>query len=197
MVTIDPLCRLCGPWAVCGFTWSKQQWQWYFSCHGAVVRFSLRGTTYHNNSLVTLADIGQGDDALLCITNLTACCWCPYTDPIGKQAAGNWYFSNETRVVSSGNQWDFHRTRGWMVVHMHHRRGGDDGIYCCVIPVTASIYHTVYIGVYTASTGKKLFLTRSLTSCYRPTNYNHGGDTIKSLLVWVCKCNFSPYFSIF
>ena len=125
-----------------------------FFCHGAVVRFSLRGTTYQNNSLVTLEDIGQGDDALCCITNLTACCRRPYTDPIGKQAVGNWYFPNGTRVVSSGKQWDFHRTRGQMAVRMHRRRGGDDGIYHCVIPVTASIYHTVYIGVYTASTGK-------------------------------------------
>ena len=38
------------------------------------VWFSLNGTTYQNNSCVTLEDIGEGDDALLCVTNLTACC---------------------------------------------------------------------------------------------------------------------------
>ena len=103
---------------------------------------------------MTLENIGEGDDSLLCITNLTACCRPPYTDPIGRQAVGNWYFPNGTRIPSSGNQWDFHRTRGQMVVHMHRRRGGEDGIYHCVIPVTTSIDHTVYIGVYTASTGE-------------------------------------------
>ena len=103
---------------------------------------------------MTLEDIGEGKNALVCITNLTTCCRPPYTDPIGIQALGNWFFPNGTRVSSSGNQWDFHRTREQMVVPMHRRRGGEDGIYHCVIPVTTSIDHTVYIGVYTATTGK-------------------------------------------
>ena len=136
----------------CGFTCNKvnSNDNAISSCHGAVVRFSLNGTTYQNNSLVTLEDISEGDDALLCITNLTACC---RPSEMG-YSLGNWYFPNGTRMPSSGKQWDFHRTRGWMVVHMHRRRGGVDGIYRCVIPVTTSIDHTVYIGVYTASTGK-------------------------------------------
>ena len=112
---------------------------------------------------MTLQDIGQGDGALLCITNLTACCRRPYSDPIGKQAVGIWYFPNGTSVVSSGNQWDFHRTRGQMVLRMQRRRGGEDGIYHCVIPVTGSIYHTVYIGVYTASTGKSVIFLKIKT----------------------------------
>ena len=99
---------------------------------------------------MTLGDIDEGDDALVCITNLTACCRPPYTG----RALGNWYFPNGTRMPSSGNQRDFHRTRGQMAVLMHRRRGGEDGIYHCVIPVTMSIDHTVYIGVYTASTGE-------------------------------------------
>ena len=36
--------------------------------------FSLRNTTYQNYSIVTLEGIGEGGDALLCITNYTACC---------------------------------------------------------------------------------------------------------------------------
>ena len=38
------------------------------------VWFSLKGTTYQNNSVVTLEDIGEGDNDLFCMTNLTACC---------------------------------------------------------------------------------------------------------------------------
>ena len=34
----------------------------------------LRGISYQNNSIVMLEDIGEGDDALLCLTNVTACC---------------------------------------------------------------------------------------------------------------------------
>ena len=49
------------------------------------------------------------------------------------------------------------------MLSMQRRRGGEDGIYHCVIPVTGSIYHTVYIGVYTASTGKSVILLKIKT----------------------------------
>ena len=116
------------------------------------VWFSLNGTTYQNNSLVTLEDIGEGDDALLCMTNLTACCSASYTG--NWFAFGNWFFPNGTRVSSSGNQWNFHRTRGQMVVGLNRRRGGVEGIYHCEILHSMTVNQTIYIGVYTASTGE-------------------------------------------
>ena len=100
---------------------------------------------------MTLEDIGEGDDALLCVTNLTACCRNPYTNGA---AVGNWFFPNGTRVPSSGVQWDFHRTRGQMVVPLHRRRGGVIGIYRCEIPDSMNVIHSIYIGVYTANTGE-------------------------------------------
>ena len=123
---------------------------WYSSFPGARdVWFSLRNTPYQNNSIVILENIGEDDDALLCITNQTACCQPPYTG-----ALGNWFFPNGSRVPSSGRQWDFHRTRGQMVVQMHRRRGGEEGIYHCKIPDTFGFTQTIYIGVYSASTGE-------------------------------------------
>ena len=101
-----------------------------------------------------LEDIGDGDDALLCITNYTACCRPPYTSEMGPQALGNWFYPNGTRVQSSDAQWDFHRTRGQMVVHLHRRRGGVEGIYRCEIPDAMNVNQTIYIGVYSASTGE-------------------------------------------
>ena len=118
---------------------------------GAGVWFSLRDTTYQNNSLVILEDIGEGDDGLLCMTDISACCRLPYT---GQRALGNWFFSNGTRVPSSGAQWDFHRTRGHMVVLLHRRRGGEDGVYRCVVADAMNVPQTIYIGVYTAETGE-------------------------------------------
>ena len=121
------------------------------------VWFSLSGTTYQNNSIVTLENIGVGDDALLCITNQTACCQRSY---IGSNMSvlGNWYFPNGTRVPSrttnSGEKRDFYRTRGHMVVRMQRRRSGEEGIYRCVIPDSMNVTQTIYIGVYSASTGK-------------------------------------------
>ena len=134
-----------------------------FSCADDV-RFSLNGTIYRNNSLVNLEGIGEGDDALLCITNLTACCRPPHTGEV-RSAIGNWFFPNGSRVPSSGNQWDFHRTRGQMVIHMHRRRGGEDGVYHCVIPDAEDVTQSIYIGVYSASTGEWYI--------YTPVLFNH------------------------
>ena len=122
-------------------------WHCCLFCLGAVdVWFSLNGTTYQNNSLVTLEDIGEEDDALLCLTSLTACC--------RRYATGNWFFPNKTRVHFESIGSHIYRSRGHMVVFLHHRRGGVDGIYHCVIPVSLNVMQTIYIGVYTANTGK-------------------------------------------
>ena len=117
------------------------------------VSFWLRGTTYQNNSLVTLEEIGEGDDALLCVTDLTACCRPPHTRP--PSATGNWFFPNGTRVPSSGSNWDIHKTRGRSTVVLHRRRGGGvTGIYSCAVPDAMNVTQTIYIGVYSASTGE-------------------------------------------
>ena len=42
------------------------------------------------------------------------------------------------------------------MVRLHRRRGGVTGIYCCEIPDAAGVDQTLYIGVYTAGTGKPL-----------------------------------------
>ena len=107
------------------------------------VRFALNGTTYQNNSIVTLEDIGEGDDALFCLTDLTACC-----QPGSTSDLGNWFFPNGTRVPSSGNNWDFHRTRGQSVLRLQRRRGGEDGIYHCEISDAMNVTQTIYVGVY-------------------------------------------------
>ena len=63
-------------------------------------------------------------------------------------AIGNWFFPNGTRVLCSGADWDFYRTRGYMVVYLHCKGGGMEGIYCCEIPDSTNIMQTIYIGVY-------------------------------------------------
>ena len=102
---------------------------------------------------MTLEDIGEGDDALLCVTDQTACCRPPHTGVTGS-VIGNWFFPNGTRVPSSGVLWDFHRTTGQSVKRLHRRRGGEDGIYHCEIPDAMNVTQTIYIGVYNTSTGE-------------------------------------------
>ena len=113
----------------------------------------LNGTTYQNNSIVTLEDIGEDGGALLCITNLTACCRASDTGVIVGRL-GNWYLLNGSRVPSEKNQWAFYRARSKMVVRMNHRGGGKEGIYRCVIPYAMDVTKTIYIGVYSTKTGE-------------------------------------------
>ena len=108
---------------------------------------------------MTLEDIGERKDALLCVTDQPACCRHPYTGEMGP-VLGNWFFPNGTTVVSfianrtTGTQWDFYRSRGQMIVHMHRRRGGVNGIYSCDLPDAMNVTQTIYIGVYAASAGE-------------------------------------------
>ena len=134
-------------------------WHYDSSFPGAGdVWFSLRNTTYQNNSIVILENIGEGGDALLCMTNLTTCC---RPSDGSENVRRNWFFPNETRVPSSGLQWDFHRGRGQMVVRMQRRRGGAEGVYRCEIPDTFGFIQNIYIGVYSANTGELLMYSFS------------------------------------
>ena len=99
---------------------------------------------------MALEDIGEGNDGLLCVTNLTACCVYPY---IGNGSpSGNWFFPNGTRVANP--QWEFYRERGNMKVILKRKRGGVEGIYSCEIPDSMNVTQTINIGLYTAKTGE-------------------------------------------
>ena len=80
----------------------------------------------------------------------------PYTGESGS-GIGNWYFPSGARVHSDSNlSTSFYRNRGQMVVRLNRKRGGEDGIYHCVIPDSMNVPQTIYIGVYTmnSSTGE-------------------------------------------
>ena len=101
---------------------------------------------------MTLEDIGERGDALLCMTDVTDCCRFSVFE--------NWFFPNGTWVPSenvnytTGLKWDIYRTRGPSVVRLHRRRGGEEGIYYCRISDIANVTQTIYIGVYNASNGE-------------------------------------------
>ena len=123
------------------------------SCMGADdIWFSLRGIPYSNNSIVILEEIGEHDDALVCVTNLTACCRHPYTGE-NMSVLGNWFLPNGSRVPNKHNEEsDFYKDRGDMVVRLNRRIGGMEGIYHCVIPDAMNVTQNMYIGVYSANT---------------------------------------------
>ena len=105
--------------------------------------------TYQNNSIVALEDVGGSNEgALLCRTNLTACCKRPYGP-----SRGNWFLPDGSSVSPDGSlNTTFTSTRDEMVLRLKHTGGGVDGIYRCDIPDSINVNQTIYIGVYTANT---------------------------------------------
>ena len=112
----------------------------------------LNGAVIPNHGFVLLDDIGESPNSLHCLTDNTACC--ARAQSPGGGTLGDWYYPNGTAVPNNGWMWEFYRNRGPSVVRLNRRRGGVTGIYICEIPDTAGFAQTMFIGVYTADTGK-------------------------------------------
>ena len=108
---------------------------------------------YPNNSVVSLTDIGEGYNALHCLTNLTTCCR-------GRDggSAGEWFLPGQTSPVvgvnapNAGTE-SFTRSRGPSAVLLNRRTGvmGPTGLYTCQVPDGSGMERTLYIGVGTGT----------------------------------------------
>ena len=112
----------------------------------------MNGAIIPNHGFVLLDNIGKSRESLRCLTDNRACCGRGQSP--GEGILGDWYYPNGTGVANNGEMWEFYRDRGQSVVRMNRRRGGVTGIYCCVIPDAAGVNQNIYIGVYTAASGK-------------------------------------------
>ena len=86
---------------------------------------------------VNITDIGEESNtsppfALLCETNLTACCRSP-------NATGEWFFPNNSMVGTDDDGGGMYRNRGDSIVRLNRRPGvtGPVGMYCCQVPTTS------------------------------------------------------------
>ena len=90
-----------------------------------------------------LNSIGEGSNALFCLTNRRNCC----TTEAGLEQGG-WRFPNDTNVKNSD---EFYKTRGYSLVLLNRRSNASEptGIYTCRIPTNQSEINTnLSIGVY-------------------------------------------------
>ena len=112
--------------------------------HTAAVGFFLRGVLYPNNSVVSLTDIGEGYNALYCLTNLTTCC---RRRDNGTVATGIWVLSDGS--IPLGSSTDLYRRRGPSAVLLNRRTGavGPTGLFTCQVPDGSGTNRTLYIGV--------------------------------------------------
>ena len=118
------------------------------------IGLTLNTVRYTNNSVFTIMNIGTGSAALRCTTTNSDCC-----------SSGNptsqWYFPNGTQVPNRGMSppsMTFSRTRstspGTVLLH-RNSEATTTGIFRCDIPDASGDLQSVYVGIFTATTGEQ------------------------------------------
>ena len=84
--------------------------------------------------MIPISEIGEGEDAVLCFTDLRECC--RNRDTLGNMVLGNWFYPNgeEVKTKSHSNQ-GFYRNRDHSVVRLHWRENitAPTGQFCCKV----------------------------------------------------------------
>ena len=95
---------------------------------------------YYNNSALAILDLGEGDDALLCKTNMVTCCRNP-------NRLGHFYYPNGNRVLGKRRQEGFYRNRGDSMIRLHRRENINSpvGAFRCMIPDASGEMQNIYI----------------------------------------------------
>jgi hypothetical protein len=123
----------------------------YYNC--TAIGFLLNDHQYGNNSVVTLTDIGEGANGLMCLTNNTNCCSVDTSD---------WFLPNADEVRADGM---IFADRGPTVVRLNQRNNASlpAGIFHCSILNTSSIRQDIYIGIYPIGSGEGIVYVSDLT----------------------------------
>ena len=112
------------------------------------IAFQLSGISYVNNSVLNLTDIGEGDNALLCLTGNAQCCRA--SDSTNDVLPGEWYLPNGSLVPDGVDaSRDIFRNRGPSVVRLNRRNNATSptGVYRCEVPDASATNRSVFIGV--------------------------------------------------
>ena len=104
-----------------------------------VVGFQLNGQFHASGSSLSLSSIGEGEGALLCVTDGTCC-----TPP---NRAGEFYYPDNTPVHTEGSGDDLYRDRGEQMIRLHRRNGATSptGTYKCEIPDSSGDSQEIFI----------------------------------------------------
>ena len=133
----------------------------HLSC-AAGIGLTLNSVQYTNNSVVTITDIGTGSAALRCTTTLRGCCYS------GPPPGTHWYFPNGSQV-DRFNILPYYRSRtdgyfsppGTVLLH-RNPEGTTTGIFRCEILDANRAFQSIYVGIYTATTGESCTLRKNM-----------------------------------
>ena len=123
-----------------------------------------------NNTMVVVDDIGEGDNALFCITDNSACC--------RSTSQGEFRFPNGSLVPTANAQQDFYRNRGSQFIRLNRRNGASSplGKYSCDIPNASGVSQRIFLKVGKPFSGpfkmpshqsSTIMLTRDLYACLK------------------------------
>ena len=99
---------------------------------------------------MSLEEIGEGDNSLLCLTNKYSCC--------SETSEGEWYGPDNVKIMEVMENTDpegFYTSRGPGLVKLNKENDVTvSGIFRCQISDVQDITQEIYIGVYQTGTGK-------------------------------------------
>ena len=100
------------------------------------VHFTLSERTYYDGDTLLITDIGEGVNALLCVTDNTECC-----------DDGEFFYPDGTRVLFSSNF--LYRNRGEQFIGLNRRNGATSplGRYRCDIPDASGVTRSIFINI--------------------------------------------------
>ena len=132
----------------------------YLSCTTGI-GLTLNGVQYTSNSVVTITDIGTDSAALHCTTTFIPCCFS------GPPPGTHWYFPNGSQVERFSTL-PYYRSRidaqlsppGAVLLH-RNPGATTTGVFHCEIRDATGIFQSIYVGIYTTTTGESCTLKRN------------------------------------
>ena len=130
--------------------------------HPTGIQLILNGVQYTNNSVVDIMDIRTGAAALNCTTTRIGCClssdgshwYFPDGSPV--QRTGTTYYRTRTEPIVDG------RAASGGTVRLHRNAGATTtGVFHCDIHDVSGKLQSIYVGIYTNTTGESCTLNRN------------------------------------
>lgn len=105
------------------------------------LHFTLGGQTYLNGSTVSLSDIGEGENALLCVTDNIGCC--------RTNLEGEFHYPDNSQVPVRAVGESLYRNRGegFIRLNFNGNAGTPLGRYRCAIPDATDIIQSLFITI--------------------------------------------------
>ena len=109
----------------------------------------FNGDSYGNNSALVLTDLGEGDNALICLSDSTQCC--RGSDNPNAATPLGWYFPDGDLVRNSVMGGDIYIIRDTSVVRLNRRNNAQSpgGVYRCEVVDARGNTQTILVDLQT------------------------------------------------